>query len=234
MGRLSFAGFPGLLGVERGASPDSVALHPSEADAILRAPRGAMGAGAIHMIKTLGARARTPEPRLAAVITAGLLLAGCGGSTNLISTSGGSSVSSSATVNSTSAPSSQPQKSPSRRFVFQVNVVCRTVRQGAPPRLAPPYTPTKVTGYSSRAQPIARRTMISLQRLAVLGAGHAGDLPALIASYEQLSGVYVTAAATTRNPAEARQLGAAIQQHEQAVTATARGAGFPACAVSGG
>jgi outer membrane murein-binding lipoprotein Lpp len=186
------------------------------------------------MIKIAGVRAGTLESKLAATIAAGLLLAGCGNSTHLLGTGGASSTSNSASTNPTNPQSSQPQKAASRRFVFQVNVVCRTVRQGAPGQLTPPYTTAKVSRYGSQAQSAARRTLVSLQRLVMLGSGHAGDLLAVVAGYEQLSGTYAAAAALARNASEARHLGAAIQQQEQAVTATARSAGFPACGVSGG
>jgi hypothetical protein len=119
----------------------------------------------------------------------------------------------------------------SRHVLQEVNAVCSAVRHGAPAILATAAKPAAVHPYARSARIVTQRTIISLQRLA---AQNRTSLAPLIASYQQLQGVYTASAAAPRMPPNVAALQAdAIQRREQAVSSEARATEAPACGVAG-
>lgn len=154
-----------------------------------------------------------------------LALAGCGSSAKHPVASAAPSA---------AIPQIQPlgaQTRASRRFLLEVNTVCRAVRQGAPQPLSLPYQKATVIRYTHAAQSSTQRTIVSLQRLAAQGDGQA--LRLIANGYVELQAVYSSAGVVARDARSAGRLGQAIQLREQAVTAAARSAGLPACGVAG-
>ena len=131
-------------------------------------------------------------------------------------------------------PTIQPigsQKHASRRFLLEVNEVCRTVRQGAPPPLSPPYRQVVVSRYSQAARPATQRTIVSLRRLALQSDGQA--LRVIANGYVALQATYASSSFVARTAKSSARLAQAIQLREQSVSASARSAGVPACGVAG-
>jgi hypothetical protein len=116
-----------------------------------------------------------------------------------------------------------------------VNTVCATVRQGAPRPLAAPFTRAKVARYVNGARPVLRRVQVSLQRISRQPPSAPG-LGKLVRAVAHLRAAYVAAPGllqTGNTTADgARHAAQAIAQTEALVSATARDAGFPACAIA--
>jgi hypothetical protein len=163
------------------------------------------------------------------------IVALCVGAMSVVAGCGSSAPSSSAGPGSGSSASPEASslapKHTSRAFLREVNVVCQTVRQGAPQELRRPYEPRSVDRYAAAARGPAERTAVSLQRLAAQGGGH--DLRLIASGYVALRGVYSSAPVVARDPSSAARLGQTIELREQAVTAASRSAGVPACGVAG-
>lgn len=113
----------------------------------------------------------------------------------------------------------------------EVNVVCAAVRRGAPQALVRPFTVGRVRRHAAAADPESRRTATSLARLAATGGTR--GLTVLVGAWRQLAADYDTARLAVRGPRAARQFGMQIAIQEAGLSALARSAGAPACAVAG-
>ena len=157
-----------------------------------------------------------------------LLLVGCGSSASTTTAVGGSGSSKSSQGGPSGGSSGKPG---GRAFLQEVDVVCQTVRQGAPQVLRPPFRRAAVARYAGAATGAAMRTAVSLQRLATQADGR--GLRLIASGYVTLGAAYSTARLAARDERSAARLGQTIQLHEQAVTAASRSAGVPACGVAG-
>lgn len=195
-------------------------------------PSGPAGFDALG-VYTLQNKSRSRWPLSAGnslLATAAVIaLAGCGTSQSL-SDHAAAGKTGSASALPTGAPISLSRKPATPRFLIEINSVCQAVRQDAPQALRGSYSPATVQRYARSAQPAARRTAVSLQRLAAVGDGP--KLQAIATGYLQLQAAYGSAG-LARTPHLARQVGTSIQEREQFVTAAARAAGAPACGVAG-
>jgi hypothetical protein len=111
-----------------------------------------------------------------------------------------------------------------------VNTVCAAVRHGAPPPLAAPYTRARVVRYVNGARPPLRRVEVSLRRIARQQPQPRG-LDRLVTAVRDLRAAYAAAPGLLRAEAGARRAADAIAQNEALVSAVARQADVPACAV---
>lgn len=120
---------------------------------------------------------------------------------------------------------------PAKAVKTEVNIVCTSVRRGAPAALAGPVTVAKLLRYASQVSAPTQRTVVSLTRLERLG--DARPLAQLVSAWQQLRAIYGSARVASRQPAIAEAVGAQIVLHERTVSALARSLGFPACAAAG-
>jgi hypothetical protein len=105
------------------------------------------------------------------------------------------------------------------------NQVCRAVRAGGPAALPKPLTSAALTRYVGAAAPAGRRALVSLQRLQT--RYRIPGLARVIDGYVQLTAAYTTVG-RAHDPARAGRM---IAGREGALSAAARSAKLPACAV---
>ena len=158
-------------------------------------------------------------------VTVASVLAGCGSSATPADAGGASG----SPTGSQASQVAIKQATPALRR--EVNVVCQTVRQGAPQGLRPPFKPSAIARYAAVATRSAERTAVSLQRLAAQGGGQ--GLRLVASGYVALRAVYSNASLAAHNARSAARLGQTIELRELAVTAASRSAGVPACGVAG-
>jgi hypothetical protein len=105
------------------------------------------------------------------------------------------------------------------------------VRQGGPAPLHAPYTAKAVQQYAAGAAVIARRVEVSLRRMSRTQV-RSPELRRLASAFGVLRADYRATAVVARDRAVARAAGEQLSAREAAISAIARRAGFPACAVA--
>jgi hypothetical protein len=162
-------------------------------------------------------------------LAAALLCSGCSGTTELATTTSGASATGSPTSQSVHNAQSAPVRTALHRFLALGNLVCRTVRVGAPDALSTRATAAEVRAHALAALPAAQRTAVSLQRVATQ-TSEASAAHQVLLDYRILISLYMH----TTTPAPSGHIGpspaGSITTVERRTSVDAVAAGLGTCA----
>ena len=169
-------------------------------------------------------------------LAAAALVGGCGNSTHTVTAEASGQTppttrtSPAATSSARSSRKESARHAGTRQLELIANTVCRAVRAGAPTPPQGHVTTTNLQRYAIAAQPIARRTAISLQRLGAQ-TGQSAVTGRLARDYQRLDQLYLIAAS---RPKKSRQRSASLARSlttvERQASADANASGLLSCA----